>query len=130
MIKKRAIILGFLALVILGGVFATIYKGMFTDKVMDISGDGIAGFKACPVHKLPFSSEQVSAWHGDFSPHSTKEWWKQVSVAKLEYPCAQPFPPQVDNPRIDVVIRPYCGKCRDGFNAFVSQSKGESDPRD
>ncbi len=81
--------------------------------------------EACPVHGLPFSSERVSAWHGRFSPHATKEWWERVAEAREKYPFAVPFPAQVEDPDIEVVVRSYCQDCRESFASYVSNEIGE-----
>ena len=118
--KSRAIILGFLVLAVLGVGLAITYVAKARERVIDLSGEGIAGFESCPVHDLPFSSERVSVWHGRFSPHATKEWWERVAEASEKYPCAVSFPAQVEDPDIDVVVRSYCPECRENFNAFVA----------
>jgi hypothetical protein len=123
--KRRAIILGILALAALGAGLATRLKTQAREKVLDVSAGGIAGFETCPVHHIPFSSERVSAWHGTFSPHATKEWSERVAQARERYPCAVPFPAQVGDPDIDTVVRSYCPDCREGFTAYVANESGE-----
>jgi hypothetical protein len=118
--KRRAIIFGILALAALGAGFATTFKTKAREKVLDPSEGGIAGFEKCPVHKIPFSSERVSAWHETFSPHATKEWWERVAQAGERYPCAVPFPAQVGDADIDTVVRSYFPDCRESFTGYVA----------
>lgn len=123
--KRRAIILGILALAALGAGLATTFKIKAREKVLDLSEGGIAGFETCPVHNVPFSSERVSAWHGTFSPRATKEWWERVAQARERYPCAVPFPAQVEDRDIDTVVRSYCPDCRESFTAYVANEPAE-----
>jgi hypothetical protein len=124
MTKRRTLRLGILALAVVGAGLGITHIVRAREKVVDLSGQGIAGFDTCPVHHLAFSIERVSAWHGSFGPHATKEWWERVAEARKTYPCAVPFPAQVEDPEIDVVVRSYCQKCRESFNAHVG---GQSD---
>jgi hypothetical protein len=120
MIKHRTTSLGVLALAIVAAASGTAYFIKNRPKVIDLSAEGIAGFEACPIHNLAFSSERVSVWHGPFSPHATKEWWERVAEAREKYPFAVAFPAQVDDPDNDVVVRSFCAECREGFEAFVA----------
>ena len=117
--KSRAIMLVGLVLAVLGIGLTVAYIDKPEEKVIDLSKDGVAGIEACPVHDLAFSSERVSAWHGRFSPRATKEWWQRAAEAREKFPYAVPFPAQVEESDIDVVVRSYCPECRERFNAFV-----------
>jgi hypothetical protein len=123
--KSRIITLGILGIVVLGGGLTITNIAQTRERVIDLSGEGISGIEACPVHGIPFSIERVSAWHGRFSPHATKEWWERVAEAREKYPFAVPFPAQVEDPDIDVVVRSYCKDCRDSFTSYVSSETGE-----
>ena len=125
--KRRIIVLGILGMVVLGGGLAITHIARTRERVIDLSEEGISGIKACPVHGLPLSIERVPAWHGRFSPHATREWWVRVAEAREKHPFAVPFPAQVEDPDIDVVVRSYCKDCRDGFTSCVSSETGEQE---
>lgn len=119
--KRRFIAYGILIVAVLGIGLTIAYNLSKKEKVLDLTENGVGGHHTCPVHNLALSTERVPAFHGLFSPSASKEWWEQVKLARAKYPCAVPFPSQVEDPDVKEVVRLYCPKCRESFTEFVAQ---------